>query len=118
MSKALILNGKVVDISETEFDVHESMTWVDATDAAEVGGSWDGTNFGPADTRTNDEKAAHALYILRSERNKKLKESDHWAYQDTPTMTSAQTTYRQALRDITNTYQSMDDDDFAWPTKP
>ena len=27
-------------------------------------------------------------------------------------------TYRQALRDITNTYQSMNADGFAWPTKP
>ena len=26
--------------------------------------------------------------------------------------------YRQELRDITNTYQSMDDEGFAFPTKP
>jgi len=28
------------------------------------------------------------------------------------------TTYRQALRDITDTYSSVDDDGFTWPTKP
>ena len=116
--KALILDGKVVDIVDKEFEVHESMTWVDATDATEHGGSWDGKNFGPADTRTDEEKAAEQLALLRSERNIKLKESDHWAYQDTPTMTQAQTDYRQALRDITDTYSSKNDEGFAWPTKP
>ena len=34
------------------------------------------------------------------------------------TMTDAQKTYRQSLRDITKTYKSMDDDGFSWPTKP
>jgi len=27
-------------------------------------------------------------------------------------------TYRQNLRDITDSYQSIDADGFAWPTKP
>jgi len=31
-------------------------------------------------------------------------------------MTDAQTAYRQALRDITNTYSSLDD--VVWPEKP
>ena len=116
--KALILNGTVVDMSEKEFDVHESMTWVDATDAAEVGGTWDGKNFSPMDTRTDDEKAANALELLRLNRNKKLRETDWWTFADTATMTQAQTDYRQALRDITKTYSSMNDEGFAWPTKP
>ena len=37
---------------------------------------------------------------------------------DTATMTDAQKTYRQSLRDITKTYKSMDDAGFSWPTKP
>ena len=115
--KALILDGKVVDIAASEFEVAETMTWVDATDAAEIGGTWDGTNFGPEDTRTTEEKAADALAGLRLERNKKLKETDHLALSD-QTLTTEMSTYRQALRDITSTYQSMDDDGFAWPTKP
>lgn len=115
--KALILNGKVVDLAEKEFEVHESMTWVNATDAAEIGGTWDGKNFGPEDTRTNEEKAADALTRLRSERNKKLEATDYLALSD-QTLTTEMSTYRQALRDITNTYQSMDDDGFEWPTKP
>ena len=57
-----------------------------------------------------------AIQMLRDVRNGKLRETDHWAYQDTPTMTQAQTDYRQALRDITDTYTSLDD--VVWPTKP
>ena len=60
--------------------------------------------------------AAHKLSELRTERNRLIAETDWWAMSDTPTMTSEQTTYRQALRDITNTYSSLDD--VVWPTKP
>ena len=34
------------------------------------------------------------------------------------TMSDAWKTYRQALRDITDTYGSMSDDGFSFPTKP
>ena len=54
--------------------------------------------------------------LLRKKRNQLLAETDHWAYQDTPDMTQAQLDYRQALRDITNTYTSLDD--VVWPSKP
>ena len=60
-------------------------------------------------------KAERDLEALREERNLLLAETDWWASSDL-TMTSAQTTYRQALRDITNTYSSLDD--VVWPTKP
>lgn len=52
---------------------------------------------------------------LRQERDAKLAETDWWALSDI-TMTSAQTTYRQALRDITKSATSLDD--VSWPTKP
>ena len=57
-----------------------------------------------------------AIQMLRDVRNGKLAETDHWAYQDTPNMTTAQTNYRQALRDITDTYTSLST--VVWPTKP
>jgi hypothetical protein len=56
------------------------------------------------------------LNSLRTERNKRLAETDYWAYQDRPPMTDQQKTYRQALRDITNSYSSIDT--VVWPTKP
>ena len=55
------------------------------------------------------------LIALRKERNSLLALTDWWASSDL-TMTSAQTTYRQALRDITDTYTSLYD--VVWPTKP
>ena len=55
------------------------------------------------------------LNDLRRERNSLLAVTDWWASSDL-TMTAEQTAYRQALRDITNTYQSLDT--VVWPTKP
>lgn len=52
---------------------------------------------------------------LRYERNRRLAETDFWALNDR-TMTSEQRVYRQALRDITNFYDSLDD--VVWPEKP
>ena len=52
---------------------------------------------------------------LRAERNQRLANTDWWASSDL-TMTAAQTAYRQALRDITNTYTSLDD--VVWPEVP
>jgi len=52
---------------------------------------------------------------LREVRDQMLAKTDWWASSDL-TMTSAQTTYRQALRDITDTYNSLDD--VVWPEKP
>ena len=59
--------------------------------------------------------ARNALTQLRSKRNTKLAETDWWVLSDR-TPTQAQLDYRQALRDITNTYTSLDD--VVWPTKP
>jgi len=60
--------------------------------------------------------AAYKLAELRTERNRLIAETDHWVLSDTADVTSAQTTYRQALRDITQTYTSLDD--VSWPEKP
>ena len=59
--------------------------------------------------------AAQPLKELRAERDRKLAETDWWAVADR-TMTAEQTAYRQALRDITNTYASLDE--VVWPVKP
>ncbi len=60
-------------------------------------------------------EAAEPMRLLRAERNQRLANTDWWASSDL-TMTAAQTAYRQALRDITDTYTSLDD--VVWPTKP
>lgn len=53
---------------------------------------------------------------LRHERNKRLAETDHWMFSDTPDVTQGQLDYRQALRDVTISYNSLDN--VVWPTKP
>lgn len=60
-------------------------------------------------------EAAEPMRLLRAERNQRLANTDWWASSDL-TMTEAQTAYRQALRDITNTYTSLDD--VVWPEVP
>ncbi len=54
---------------------------------------------------------------LRSVRNRLLVETDFYGNTDV-TMTDKMKTYRQALRDITKTYKSMDDEGFKFPEKP
>lgn len=56
-----------------------------------------------------------ALAALRADRNRRLSETDWWANSDVP-MTEERRAYRQALRDITDTYTSIAD--VVWPTKP
>ena len=60
-------------------------------------------------------QAARDLEDLREKRNQLLVETDYFGFSDV-TMTDAMSTYRQALRDITDTYSSLDD--VVWPTKP
>ena len=62
-----------------------------------------------------DGQADRNLAALRAERNQLLAETDYLALSDN-TLSSEMTTYRQALRDITNSYTSLDD--VVWPTKP
>tara|TARA_R100000406_G_scaffold95277_2_gene89102 strand:+ start:808 stop:1158 length:351 start_codon:yes stop_codon:yes gene_type:complete len=52
---------------------------------------------------------------VRTERDRLLAETDWWASSDL-TMTAAQTTYRQDLRDIPS--QSGFPSNVTWPTKP
>ena len=61
------------------------------------------------------EMSTQQLNALRRARNEKLQQTDWWAVSDR-TMTQDQAYYRQALRDITNTYSSLKD--VVWPTKP
>ena len=68
---------------------------------------------------------AEPMRRLREERNRLLVESDWMAYPDSPTMSDAWKTYRQALRDLpASTTPVLDDNapigitSVTWPTKP
>ena len=65
----------------------------------------------------SDGQADRDLAYLREQRDALLKDTDWMANSDV-TMSDEMRAYRQSLRDITDTYQSMNDDGFAFPTKP
>jgi hypothetical protein len=85
-------------------------TAIESDNAKDWGVTWDEVN-----KKLQDLTAAEPMKELRAERDKLIAATDWWASSDL-TMTDAQTAYRQALRDITKDYDSLDD--VKWPTKP
>ena len=68
-------------------------------------------------TKIDELTAAEPLKLLREERNRKLAETDWTQNRDVTLSNDADwKTYRQALRDITNSATSLDD--VTWPEKP
>lgn len=104
--------------SEAEFnEMFRKVTGADANGSAIE--SDDTSTWGVTWTQVSAKKTelvnAEPMRLLREERDRKLAETDWWATSDR-TMTDAQTTYRQALRDVPANYTSLDD--VVWPTKP
>jgi hypothetical protein len=59
-----------------------------------------------------------AIAAVRSKRNALIAATDYLALSDN-TLTTEMTTYRQALRDITNSVTTVDQvNAITWPTKP
>lgn len=106
--------------TEAEFNKRfRKVTGTDSNDSSIE--SSDPKDFGVTWKQVSDEKTklinAEPLRLLREERNKLLKETDWTALGDV-TMTDKMKTYRQELRDITKTFQSMSDKNFKFPDKP
>ena len=104
--------------TEAEFNsMFRKVTGADANGSAIESSNpsdW-GTSWTAVSAKLTELNAAEPLKLLREERNRRIAETDWWASSDL-TMSDAQTAYRQALRDITETYTSLDD--VVWPTKP
>ena len=83
---------------------------IESDNASDWGVTWDDVN-----KKLQDLTAAEPMKELRAERDRLIAATDWWASSDL-TMTDAQKSYRQALRDITKDYSSLDD--VKWPTKP
>lgn len=67
---------------------------------------------------TQQQKFDASMSTLRAKRNVLLSDTDFYANSDV-TMSSAMTTYRQSLRDITNGLTTVADvDAVTFPTKP
>ena len=74
-----------------------------------------GITWGTVKTKLIELNELEPMKLLREERNRRIAETDWWASSDL-TMSAERTAYRQALRDITKTYSSLDD--VVWPNKP
>jgi len=94
MTRYKMINGELVEYTAEELKVLEAK-----------------------DKAWSDGQADRDLADLREQRDILLKDTD-WTANSDVTMSDEMRTYRQALRDITDTYQSMNDDGFAFPTKP
>tara|TARA_R110002126_G_scaffold266267_1_gene409463 strand:+ start:444 stop:704 length:261 start_codon:yes stop_codon:yes gene_type:complete len=72
--KALILNNKVVDISENEFEVHSSMTWVNCDETVKVGFSYNGNSFTSNELTANEISERIELTNKKASGKQKLKD--------------------------------------------
>lgn len=102
----------IIALYDSVVNVVEDNNIVTAYDANGNVVSWDADAVATKQTELENEAKLDAL---RTERTKRLADTDHYGLSD-QTMTDAMTTYRQALRDITDSYTSLDD--VVWPTKP
>lgn len=95
MARTKLVNGERIALTAEEEAAR------DAEEAAWAAGAFD-----------------RAIADVRSKRNRLLAETDYLALSD-QTLTADMTTYRQALRDITDGVTTTDDiDAITWPTKP
>jgi hypothetical protein len=102
------------------YELYESVSSVrgdeDGIKAYDASGNLISYDIDAVDAKAVEIETAEKLQELRTERNRLIAETDHWVLSDTADATSAQITYRQALRDITDSATSLDD--VTWPTKP
>ena len=95
--------------------------WVEAWEIADMFS--DTTEDGVTTTKAEHEAAyqttldSNAAAINRTKRDTLIAETDWWASSDL-TMTAEQTTYRQALRDITSHTNWPHLEEADWPVKP
>jgi hypothetical protein len=95
MARTKLVNGERIALTAEEEAAR------DAEEAAWAAGAFD-----------------RAIADVRSKRDRLLAETDYLALSD-QTLSSDMTTYRQALRDITDGVSTTDDiDAITWPTKP
>ena len=85
-------------------------TAIESTKESDWGVTWEDVK-----AKADELEAAEPMRLLREERNIRIAKSDWMANSDV-TMSDEWRTYRQALRDITESATSLDD--VTWPTEP
>ena len=102
---ALVPNAKFYPSDTGEFADCE---WVDDRDRP---------SNEDVDSKLVELQLTQGLYYIRKERNIRIAETDWVSGEDVPqAIKDIWFPYRQALRDITDTYTSLED--VVWPTKP
>ncbi len=109
--KGLVFQNKIVDLAQVPFEVHADSYWIDVPSDCQTG--WD--VIGKQVIRPQEVTAEEKLEQLRMTRNSKLRKTDWWVLADR-NPTPEQLAYRQALREITDKYTSIDD--VVWPVQP
>jgi len=95
MARTKLVNGVVVNLTAEEEAAR------DAEEAAWAAGAFD-----------------RAIADVRAKRDRLIAQTDYHALSDN-TLSAEMTTYRQALRDITNGVTTVEQvDAITWPTKP
>ena len=85
-------------------------TAIESTKESDWGVTWEDVK-----AKADELEAGEPMRLLREERNMRIATSDWMANSDV-TMSDEWRTYRQALRDITESATSLDD--VTWPTEP
>ena len=85
-------------------------TAIESTKESDWGCTWEDVK-----AKADELEAGEPMRLLREERNMRIATSDWMANSDV-TMSDEWRTYRQALRDITESATSLDD--VTWPTEP
>jgi hypothetical protein len=100
------------------YQANEEGVWTDVeTDFLWMSESAMPFTIAELDTKADELAAAQPLLMLRNARNDRLKSSDWTQGADVPDdIKLAWQPYRQALRNITETYSNLDE--VVWPTKP
>ena len=120
------------ELNPTAEFVVDDQTVIWGTGTPNEDGEFVSTDTVPANCSPNEIAAKRtdlnnnrAKALLRLERDKRLAETDWWDLSDTTTMTDAQKTYRQALRDLPATQNPTiksgtlnELDNVTWPVKP
>ena len=91
---------------------NENGTAIESSNPSDFGTTWSAVS-----AKKTELVNAEPMRLLREERDKRLAETDWMAGSDL-TMSSAWTTYRQALRDVPAQDGVTGLDDVTWPTKP
>ena len=112
--------NKILGTSQRDNRVFENALVIELPDTPYFDNWWDykvvdGAVVPKTPAEPRDELDTVKLLGLRMARDSLLAETDWWVLPDR-TPTQGQLDYRQALRDITNTYSSLDD--VVWPEKP